>query len=91
MLRALLRSNFFRQKTLTELSEAKKALQEVHVLHSQGELKKALLTLDEIEKKYPSSIKTTSFYRGKIGVEFLDKLAATDQSVTSATSASPKK
>lgn len=86
MLRAFLRSGFFRQNALSELSEAKKALQEVHSLHRQGELKKALLALDKIEEKYPFCIKTTSVYRGKIGVEFLDKMRTADTPIATTSS-----
>ena len=54
-------------------SSAEKALLEVKELWKMGELKKALGKIDQIERDYPSCSKAAGFYRGKIGLELLQR------------------
>jgi len=60
------------QKT-SALSGAEMALNEVNELWKAGQLKEALSKINEIEEKYPSCTKAAKHYRGKIGVELLEK------------------
>jgi hypothetical protein len=55
------------------LNEAEKALAEVRRLWSEGSLKEALYKIDELEQNCPSCTKVAKTYRGKIGVELLEK------------------
>lgn len=55
------------------MSNAEMALNEVKELWKTGQLKEALSKINMIEEQYPSCTKAAKHYRGKIGIELLEK------------------
>lgn len=66
-------NNILKATSAMSKSASASALNEVKELWKAGHLKEALSKINEIEEKYPSCTKAAKHYRGKIGVELLEK------------------